>query len=128
MFKQGDWVIHDRKIGKIKSIREEGFASFTDGYFETSGRILDDCRPLTLESKVAAENFDYYYRELRKIDGSGGLNYPDINRHFSALCLKAIDCPDDWKSIQDEAIAFIREARDYRPVIQGVKLFGRAAR
>jgi len=121
-WKAGDWVVFDLKVGQIKEIRDEGGASFSDGHFETSGMLLDRFRPLTLRNKAIVETFDTYYDRLREIDGNGGFNFPDIHGHFASLAIEAIDAPDN-KAMFDKANEFVREARDYRPTIQGVRLF-----
>lgn len=126
--KENDWVVCDRRIGQISQIREDGLARFRDGFSELSGRILEDCRPLTLRSKAIVETFDIYYKRLKEIDGNSGFNYPDISRYFSRLSLEAIDLKDDVnKHIYEAAQEFIRQARDYKPEIHGVRLFRRAA-
>jgi hypothetical protein len=126
--KEGDWVVCGLKIGQIKQIRDGSCASFSDGMFELSGSILDRCRPLTLRNKQITETFDYYYDQVRKIDGSSGFNFPDINRYFEILAVTAIDLPDEEnKQIYEKAQNFLREAEDYKPFIDAVKLFRRAA-
>jgi hypothetical protein len=120
----GDWVILDRAVGQVKELRDDGMASFSDGFFETSGRLAGRFRPLTLRNKNIAETFDTIYRRLKEIDGEAGFNYPDINSYFSQLTLDAIDS-DDHKSMYDKAHEFVRAARDYTPVIDGVRLFRR---
>lgn len=122
----GDWAVFDRSIVQIKDIREGGGCSVSDGSFETSGDLLGHLRPLTLRNKHAAEWFDYHYRELNHINGHGGFNFPDISRYFSRLALRAMDGPVDDKTPFDEAQEFLRQARDYVPVIQGVSLFREA--
>jgi hypothetical protein len=99
----------------------------SDGSFRTSGYLADRLRPLTLRNKRAIEWFDWHYRELSKINGEGGFNYPDISRFFSQLTLQAIDGPEDNKDPYEAAQEFVRLARDYAPVIRGVSLFRRAA-
>lgn len=121
-WKVGDWVIHDLELGQIKEIRENGCATFCDGFFETSGQILDYFRPLTLRNKRIAETFDIYEKRLRDIDGETGFNYPDIHRHFCRLALEAIDGKDE-KPPHELAQKFILAARNHTPVIQGVRLF-----
>ena len=121
-WKVGDWVVFDLQIGQITDLRENGSASFSDGFCETSGRLADRFRPLTLRNKNIAGSFDAYYNRLREIDGNGGFNYPDISQYFAQLALDTIDTEKNdkfFKLAQD----FVREARDYRPVIQGVRLF-----
>lgn len=121
-WKAGDWAVFEKEIVQIKEIREYG-CSVSDGSFETSGQLLNRLRPLTLRNKRITEWFAWHYRELRKIRGERGFNYPDISRHFAALALRAIDGPKDDKAPFDEAQEFIRQARDYVPQIQGVPLF-----
>jgi hypothetical protein len=122
----GDWVVFDLRVGQIKELREDGGASFSDGFFETSGRLTYRFRPLTLKNKNIVETFDTFYHRLREIDGNSGFNYPDISRYFSQLALEAIDA-DDGASFYKKAQEFIRGARDYKPIIDNVKLFRRAA-
>jgi hypothetical protein len=121
-WKAGDWVTFDRAVGQIKEIRDGGYASFSDGHFETSGRLLDRFRPLTLRNKSIVETFEIIYRRLDDLPGNAGFNYPDISSHFSNLALQAIDAKDNAKMF-DMAQEFVREARDYKPVIQGIGLF-----
>jgi hypothetical protein len=122
-WKSGDWVTFDLSIGQIKELRDGG-ESFSDGSFETSGRLADRFRPLTLRNKRIVEWFDYHYNELRKIDGEAGFSYPDIHRHFAELALNAIDAgPTAEKPFYKQATEFVRAARDYGPSIQGVRLF-----
>jgi hypothetical protein len=85
--------------------------------------LLDRLRPLTLRNKRIIEWFDWHYNELRKLRGEGGFNYPDISRYFSNQALQAIDKADNDKTPFDEAQDFVRQARDYKPVIQGIQLF-----
>jgi hypothetical protein len=122
-WKAGDWVTFEMSVGQIKEVRDGG-ASFSDGSFETSGRLLDCFRPLTLRNKRIVEWFDYHYGELRKIDGEAGFNYPDIHQHFAALALNAIDAEGDAdKPFYEQAQEFVRAARRYTAVVQGVHLF-----
>lgn len=122
-WKVGDWAVFDRDIVQIKEIREGGGTSVSEGSFETSGMLLDRLRPLTLRNKRTAEWFDYYYRDLNKINGHAGFNFPDISRYFSNQALRAMDGAEDDKAPFDEVMEFVRQARDYVPVIQGVQLF-----
>jgi len=119
----GDWAVFEREIVQIEEIRESGACSVSDGSFSTHGMLLDRLRPLTLRNKRIAEWFAWHYRELKKIRGERGFNYPDISRHFNKLALRAIDGPDTDKSSFEEAQEFIREARNYTTDIQGVQLF-----
>ena len=123
IWKTGDWVIFDLQIGQIKEIHEENYVTFTDGSVETSGRLFDHFRPMTLTNKIIAENFDYHYMELRKIDGEVGFNYPDICRYFCQLALNAMDEPIEVRNFYDKAIEFVQEAKEYHRIIQGVNLF-----
>lgn len=124
-WKVGDWAIYGMEIVQITRLDE--YTAVSTGVISASGNgILEQLRPLTLSSKVAAESFHYYYKELDKIDGHNGFNYPDISSHFNWLCLRAIDNPKD-NSPYNEANEFLRQAKIYEPVIQGIKLFRRAA-
>lgn len=123
----GDWAVFDRDIVQIKEIREGGSCEVSEGSFNTYGMLLDRLRPLTLRNKRTIEWFEYYCKRLKSINGEGGFNWPDINRHFNNLTLRAIDGPEDDKAPYDEASDFIQQARDYKPMIQGVQLFRRAA-
>lgn len=121
-WKIGDWVIFDLLVGQIKEIRDGGCASFSDGTFETSGRLMDRFRPLTLRNKSIVESFAIYYSRLSEIDGNAGFNFPDISRYFADLAREAIDSEDN-KAMYDKAQQFERDARDYKPMIQGIRLF-----
>lgn len=128
-WKVGDWVTFDMDVCQIKEIREGGHASASDGHVETSGQIMDRFRPLTLRTKRIVETFDIYYKRLRQIDGEAGFNYPDISRYFSHLALMAIDDETEGaKQFYEMAQQFVSDARDYKPVIQGVALFRPRAR
>ena len=122
-WKAGDWVVFDLKVGQIKELRDDGCASFSDGFFETSGRLTDRFRQLTLKNKRVVETFDAYYNRLHEIAGNAGFNYPDISSYFSQLALDAMDGDETSKEPYDKALQFIRDARDYKPIIQGVPLF-----
>lgn len=91
-YKVGDWVVFDLRIGQITKLGD--FQEFSDGTIETCGQLLDRFRPLTLRNKALTETFDYWYRQLNKIDGSQGFNYPRIGAHFWTLALEAIDLED----------------------------------
>jgi len=121
-WKVGDWVILDLSIGQITKLEGDGYATFADGMVETSGRIADRFRPLTLTNKRIVETFDIYYDRLREIDGEAGFNYPDISRHFSDLVLMAID-QQDMNTAREQALQFVSDAEVYLEVIQGVRLF-----
>lgn len=121
-WKAGDWVTLDLSIGQIKELRDEGSATFCDGFIETSGPLVDRFRPLTLKNKRIVETFDAYYNRLGELDGEAGFNYPDISRYFSSLALECIDGDEaSYKKAQD----FVAGARNYTPVIDGVGLFRR---
>lgn len=121
----GDWVIFDLAIGQIKELRENGGALFSDGTFETSGMLVERFRPLTLRNKSIVEYFDWYYEQIRKIDGEAGFNYPEISRYFSHLALTAIDRTDEEREPYNSAQLFLKEAQEYQPIIQGIRLFRR---
>lgn len=119
-WKVGDWAVFDRNVVQVTREIEGGFIEVSDGNLRISGRLHDRLRPLTLENKHTAEWFDWHYRELDKIRGARGFNHPDISSHYNWLMLRAIDGD---KAPFDEAQDFIKQARDYTPVIQGVQLF-----
>lgn len=124
-YKAGDWVIYGLNIGQIKEIRDDGCSIFSDSFCETSGfNIANRFRPLTLRNKSIVETFNIYYNKLREIDGEAGFNYPEICRYFETLCLSAIDNTNN-KQFFDKGIQFSRDARDYKPVIDGIRLFRR---
>lgn len=126
--KAGDWVIFDFNIVQIKRVRDKhGYDEVSDGNFNTSGRLADRYRALTLRNKRLIEWFDWHYKEIDKINGHNGFNHPDIFRHFCWLCLRAIDGSDDDQKPFNEAREFLEQARAYKPTIQGVKLFREAA-
>ena len=122
-WKVGDWVVFDLSIGQIK--RMDDYQEFSDGSFCVSGRLADRFRPLTLRNKRTVEYFDYYYREIRKIDGEAGFNYPGISQHFAQLARDAMDGDDKDTVPYDKARDFIKDANNYNPVIQGIRLFRR---
>jgi hypothetical protein len=124
-WKVGDWAVFDLEIVQIKKIKP--YVEVTTGIITSSGNLLDRLRPFTLRNKVTAESFEFYYKELSKLRGECGFNYPDIHCLFCNLALQAMDGPEDNKKPYDKAQTFVREARDYKPVIQGVHLFRDAA-
>ena len=123
IWKEGDWAVFERDIVQIKEIREGGSCSVSDATCETSGMLLGRLRSLTLRNKGTIEYFDFYYRELSKLRGERGFNYPDISRYFSALALEAMDGDKDDKGPYEKAQDFVRLARDYTPKIHGISLF-----
>ena len=122
-WKVGDWVVFDLSIGQIKKL--DDYQEFTDGSFCTSGRLADRFRPLTLRNKRAVEYFDWCYNELRKLDGEAGFNYPDISQYFAQLAINAMDGDEKDRTPYEKAQEFLKDARDYKPIIQGVGLFRR---
>lgn len=129
-WKEGAWVIFNLSIGQVKKIKDSAgeWEEFSDGMFTTSGKLSDCFRPLTLRNKYIIETLDGIYCRLHDIDGNAGFNFPNISRYFNGLALQAIDDGDDdsaIKQIFDAAAEFVREAREYHPIIQGVKLFRR---
>jgi hypothetical protein len=117
-WKVGDWAVFDLSIVQIKQM--DDFLEVSDGCFSTSGNTIDRLRPLTLINK---STIDYFYKELRKIKGECGFNYPDIHRYFCALALRQIDEKLEDGSIYNKARDFITGAYEYKPVIDGVSLF-----
>jgi hypothetical protein len=122
-WKVGDWAVFDRDIVQIKEIRETGGCEVSEGTFSTFGMLIDRLRPLTLRNKRTIEYFDYYYRQLSKLRGERGFNYPDISRHFSQLALNAMDGDEKDDAPFEAAREFVRRARDYEPMIDGIHLF-----
>lgn len=125
IWKAGDWAVFDLDIVQIKQV--DPYVEVSTGTINTSGNLLDRLRPLTLRNKATIETFDYYYNEIRKMPGERGFNYPDISRLFCDLALQAMDGKPGATRPYDDAQAFVRDARDYKPVIQGVNLFRDAA-
>lgn len=121
-WKVGDWVVFSLSIGQIKELRGEKCASFSDGSFETSGQLTDRFRPLTLRNKNIVEAFTFWYKRLHEIDGEIGFNYPRISQYFSELVLYAIDSESN-EEFYEKARQFVDDARDYKPIIQGINLF-----
>lgn len=124
-WRAGDWAVFDLEIVQIKQV--EPYCEVTTGIISTSGKLLDRLRPLTLRNKVTVESFAYYYKELSRIRGERGFNYPDISRLFCDLALQAMDGAEKDEKPYDKAQAFVRDARDYKPIIQGINLFRDAA-
>lgn len=118
----GDWVVFDLKIGQIKKLGEDSWDEFSDGMFTTSGRLRDRFRPLTLRNKNIIETLDFYRKELNKIHGSQGFNFPRITDHFSQMSCELIDGSDS-KDMYNKAREFYEAACRYEPIIQGVPLF-----
>ena len=121
-FKVDDWVIYELRVGQIKEIRDSGSIAFSDGTVETFCRQPELFRKLTLRNKQIIESFDGWYNELRKIDGSQGFNYPAIYPYFCRHALDAIDGKDIAGCFLKVA-DFVRDAKHYKPVIDGVNLF-----
>lgn len=124
-WKSGDWGVCDLDIVQIKELHDDGSATVSDGFCETSGRLIGRLRPLTLRNKNIVETFGIYYYRLRKIDGEAGFNYPDISQYFWRLALDAIDGDKDNETPFDKAQQFLADARNYKPVIDGIGLFRR---
>jgi len=120
-WKAGDWAVMDMGIFQIKQV--DPFVEVSDGAVSISGRLLDRLRPLTLRNKATAETFDWYYKELKKLRGERGFNYPDINRLFCGWALEAMDGPVEDRAPFEKAQEFVRAARDLTPVIHGINLF-----
>lgn len=128
-WKVDDWCVFDFDIGQIKRL-DGKFGEFTEGQFSTSGQIVERFRPLTLRNKCVAENMQYWYRELNKIDGERGFNYPRICQYFHDLALQVMDTPEEEKkaveAIWQKARDFVSSAKNYEKNIDGVQLFRHA--
>lgn len=124
-WKVGDWAILDMEIVQIKQL--SSYTEVTTGIISTSGNLLDRLRPFNLRNKVTAESFDCAYRQLKTIRGERGFNYPDIHCYFANLCREAMDGKEDDSAPYEAANDFVRRARDYEPVIDGIDLFRSAA-
>lgn len=124
-WKAGDWAVLDLDIVQIRQV--EPYVEVSNGTISTSGNLLDRLRPLTLRNKATIETFDFYYNELSKMRGERGFNYPDISRLFCDLALQAMDGDKDDTEPYDKVQEFVRDARDYKPIIQGIHLFRNAA-
>lgn len=137
-YKVGDWVIHNYEIKQIMDIHPNGNVhELSTGTMRVSSMDLtDDIRPLTLQAKVLSESFQFYYKKLNELKGSSALNWPDINRYFSKLCLQAIDEGLSGKKYKEgelnsnlkEALDFynkVREKIDGYSEINGIALFRR---
>jgi hypothetical protein len=120
-WKIGDWAVFDLRIVQITEMNN--FLEVSDGSISSGGDFIDRLRPLTLANKSIIESFDYFYKELHRIKGERGFNYPDIRRYFCALALRQIDEMPKDGSIFDKARDFIRKAQEYKAVIDGVCLF-----
>lgn len=118
-----DWAIFDREIVQITEIRDSDSVTVSDGSFSTSGNLLPRLRKLSLRNKRIIEFFEFYYKDLRRIRGEGGFNYPDISRYFNDLTLSAIDDEANDRIYFDKARNFVKEANDYKPLIDNVQLF-----
>jgi hypothetical protein len=119
-YKVNDWVVFDMKIGQVTRV-EKNWIEFSDGFFTTSGVLKERIRPLTLLSKNITESMEVIYRGLKEIDGHNGFNFPAISSYFWQLALQAID--EESNEPLKTAHDFVDEARDYKPMIQGAKLF-----
>ena len=122
-WKIGDWCVFDLDIVQITEIRDGGGMSVSEGQFTTSGMLEDRLRPLTLRNKSTIEWVAYYYKELGKLRGDDGFNYPDIHQHFCNLSRRAMDGDPNDRAAQDQIMEFCLAAKKYTPMIQGVHLF-----
>jgi hypothetical protein len=113
MWQKGDWVIHNYKIKQVTGTEKGVVIEVSCGVLTCSSDNLEPyLRPLTLRNKVYAEGIEYYYLMLRNLPNSRNLNWPEINRYFCDLCLKAIDDPK-VKYGENEMNQFLQEARDF---------------
>lgn len=121
---EGDWCIYDLKIVQI--MKGEPYTEYSDGFIRGGGATVGNFRPLTLRNKVIIESINHLYDRLRNIDGESGFNYPDISSYFSNLALDAIDGGEAGeRKAYDKAQAFVMAAKEYTPIIDGVRLFRR---
>lgn len=128
-FQVGDWVISRYRIQQITKMEGNAVREITDGYIRQSALSLN-VRPLNLRSKVFAESFQRYDEKLRNLNGSNSLNWPDISRHFEALCMKAIDYSGHLDEGQmnpylkegQEFVSKVQDAMSVSTVIDGVRL------
>lgn len=121
-FNTGDWCIYDLEIVQIMAT--EPYVEYSTGFIRGGNATRGNLRPLTLQNKVIIESMDSYYERLRDMDGSVGFNSPDISRYFADLSRTAID--GDKKQSEaafEKAQAFVRAARDYQKIIDGIALF-----
>lgn len=109
--KVGDWVIFSYEIVQVTKVEEGKVREISNGTSTVSGNELT-VRPLDLRSKGYAESFQYFYRELNKIQGSRALNWPRIHGYFSDLCVKAID-DEKREFAEGELNQFIKEGQDF---------------
>lgn len=120
--KEGDWCVYGLVIVQIMAV--EPYLEYSTGFIRGMNASREDVRPLTLKAKIAVESMKHYYEQLREIDGNSGFNYPRISDYFAQLALDVIDGNDDvGKAAYDKAQKFVRAARDYQKVIDGVPLF-----
>lgn len=132
IYQKGDWVIHDYEIYQVMEVIDGNAAELSNGYVRCYGKGLK-VRPLTLRSKVFAETFKDYRSKLNATPGSHALNWPDIHRYFSNLCLEAIDSTAEYK--EGETNKFVVEGSEFVnrtidalrmiPDINGINLFRR---
>lgn len=122
--KKGDWCIYGLDVVQI--METEPYLEYSTGIIRGGNASREHMRPLTLQSKVAVESMDHYYDMLREMDGEAGFNYPDISNYFGGLALDVIDGDEAAAKVAyDKAQSFVRDARDYKQVIDGVRLFRR---
>lgn len=120
--KTGDWCVYGLDI--VQVIATEPYLEYSTGIIRGGNASREHMRPLTLEGKVAVETMDHYYQMLRDMDGSAGFNYPGISNYLSGLALDVIDGDEaEAKAAYGKAQEFTRAARDYTPIIDGVRLF-----
>lgn len=124
-WKVGDWVIYDMGVNQIVRVDEDGNSmEVTCGVISTFGNLKSQMRPLTIENKRIGEGMKSYYKALDNIDGHAGFNYPDIHRYFNHLALEAMD--GDREHAFEKARDFLEHARNYKPIIDGIRLFRRS--
>lgn len=93
--KQGDWCFHQYELKKVKQLKD-GIADVSCGIISTSGRrLIESCRPLTMDNKLISGEFMYWDKQFRNIKQIR--NWPDLSRLLESMWLDCID--DDPKNI-----------------------------
>lgn len=110
----------------------EPFLEVNCGFFTLGTRY--ECGkfwPVTVHNLAAAESVRMSKADIRKMEGGGNLNWPDIQHHFTQLFNDICSQPEDKRDSQYNALSeFTQGLRsklsDARfEEIQGVKIFGR---
>lgn len=84
---KGLWLFKDYELAMVKQTKP--FLSITTGFFEMSGSMEDQCKPLTIENKRISDQYHDCSTRIHRL-GHNGLNYPDIHRwlvkEWAAAC------------------------------------------